>query len=60
MGLLDKLKDTFAGDEKPKSFEVTFIEPKMGMTLSAGPTGEPLVTGGAGPVCVVCCVHPCS
>ncbi|CAM9879279.1 unnamed protein product [Pylaiella littoralis] len=45
MGLLDKLKDTFAGDEKPKSFEVTFIEPKMGMTLSAGPTGEPLVTG---------------
>lgn len=50
MGFLDKLKETFTADDKPKSFEVTFVE-KMGMTLAAGPQGEPLVTGGR---CVFC------
>lgn len=46
MGFLDKLKESFGGDDKPKSFEVTFTEKKMGMTLSAGKTDEAVVTAG--------------
>lgn len=46
MGLFDKLKETFAGDDKPKTFEVTFDEERMGMTLGIGPNGEPVVTQG--------------
>lgn len=46
MGLFDKLKESFAGDDKPKTFEVTFSEDRMGMSLSPGPDGEPVVTQG--------------
>lgn len=46
MGLFDKLKENFGGDDKPKSFQVTFTEKKMGMTISAGRKDEALVTGG--------------
>lgn len=46
MGFFDKLKDSFAGDDKPKTFEVTFTEEQMGMSLSAGPGGEAVVTQG--------------
>lgn len=46
MGLFDKLKESFAGDDKPKTFEVTFTEQKLGMTLATGPNGEPVVTQG--------------
>ena len=46
MGLLDKLRETITGDGKPKNFEVNFHEAKLGMTLSAGPGGEAIVTAG--------------
>lgn len=46
MGLFDKLKESFGGDDKPKSFQVTFMEQKMGMTISSGKKEEALVTGG--------------
>lgn len=46
MGLFDKLKESFAGDDKAKTFEVTFSGDKMGMTLETGPNGEPVVTQG--------------
>lgn len=46
MGLFDKLRDSFVGDAKPKNFEVTFSEDKMGMTLAPGPNGETIVTKG--------------
>ncbi len=45
MGLFDKLKETFG--DKPKSYEVTFVEKKMGMTIAAGDNDEAMVTGGA-------------
>lgn len=47
MGFLDKLKESFGADDKPKSFEVTFVEQHLGITLSPGPNGESQVTGGA-------------
>ena len=46
MGLLDKLKESFSGDDKPKNFEVTFVEERMDMSLGPGPSGEPAVTKG--------------
>ena len=46
MGLFDKIKESLGGDDKPKSFEVTFVEQKMGMTISAGKNNEAVVTGG--------------
>ncbi|CAM9352758.1 unnamed protein product, partial [Ectocarpus sp. 8 AP-2014] len=45
MGLLDKLKESFGADDKPKSFEVTFVEQHLGISLSPGPHGESRVTG---------------
>ena len=47
MGLFDKLKESFGGDDKPKSFQVTFMEQKMGMTISSGKKEEAVVTAGA-------------
>lgn len=46
MGLLDKLRETFSDDKQSKSFDVTFNEPKLGMTLAAGGEGQALVTAG--------------
>lgn len=46
MGLLDKLRETIIGDDKPKSFEVNFDQGRMGMTLESGPNGEAVVVAG--------------
>lgn len=49
MGLFDKLKETLQGGDDKKSFQATFTEQKMGMTISAGKKQEALVTGGESP-----------
>lgn len=46
MGFLDKFKETFGGDDKAESFEVTFMEKKMGMTISDGKGARAVVTAG--------------
>lgn len=54
MGLFDKVREAF-GDDKTdgngnntskNSYEVIFVEEKLGMTLSGAPDGTPAVTGG--------------
>lgn len=46
MGLFDKIRDSISGDDKPKKYQVVFVEDKMGMTLAAGHKGEAVVTAG--------------
>lgn len=46
MGFFDKIRDAIAGDDEPKNIKVVFSEPKLGMTLVAGPHGEVLITAG--------------
>lgn len=53
MGLFDKLKESFGGDDKPKSLQVTFVEKKMGMTISAGKKDEAVVTAGQSTICTI-------
>lgn len=46
MGLFDKIRDSINGDEKPKHFEATFSQDRLGMTLESGAQGKAVVTAG--------------
>lgn len=55
MGFFDSLRNAISGEDKPKEFEATFVEPKLGMTLASGQQDQAIVK--AGGFCKASCLR---